>query len=162
MATESLKKAGRYVVGCAGQFVLEQTTGYDDEDVAVAACGDGPPGCEVYDRLLDEWIGPTSKEEIDAAKLRVQRRRSASFDSLIWEAILNAEHHHQLIRWRLERNEKLAEAIREINALYRQRATYRAAHRPDRVRPSDDAWRRTLDRYREAVPLADFDAVGAK
>jgi hypothetical protein len=61
----------RYQVGCAGMFVLGTTWSYDDEDKAIAACGDGPVGCEVYDREHDRWLGPTCQQEIDEAKARL-------------------------------------------------------------------------------------------
>lgn len=63
----------RYEVGCAGQFVLGQTRGYDDLDEAFAACV-APAGCEVYDTKTKRWLGPGSIEEIWAAQARIDAR----------------------------------------------------------------------------------------
>ncbi len=70
----------RYLVGCAGQFVKAgDGTGYlhlrtDDVDEAIAACADGPIGCEVYDSQEDRWIGPGSWAEIEDAQAALARR----------------------------------------------------------------------------------------
>jgi hypothetical protein len=64
----------RYRVGCAGMFMLGMDPGYADRDEAIIACESGPPGCEVYDAVADEWIGPTCQEEIDDAKARRDAR----------------------------------------------------------------------------------------
>ena len=64
----------RYLVGCAGQFMLHgDGSGYlhlvtNDVNEAIASCETGPIGCEVYDSLERKWIGPTCQEEIDEAK----------------------------------------------------------------------------------------------
>jgi hypothetical protein len=74
----------RYRVGCAGQFVqLANGTGgltgsTNDVDEAFVLCLDGPAGCEVYDTHEDRWIGPTSIEEIDAAKARLEARNACA------------------------------------------------------------------------------------
>lgn len=62
----------RYRVGCAGMFVLGQDYGMDDEDEAIVACESGPAGCEVYDTLTGEWIGPVCSEEVEEAKARLR------------------------------------------------------------------------------------------
>lgn len=72
----------RYLVGCAGQFMLYEDSGglaplhamVDDVDEAFAACETGPVGCEVYDIHARRWIGPGSIEEIEAAKTRLAAR----------------------------------------------------------------------------------------
>jgi hypothetical protein len=61
----------RYEIGCAGQFVLNMTSRYANEDEAIAACEHGPSGCEVYDRKTKQWIGPQSWKEIMEAKRRL-------------------------------------------------------------------------------------------
>lgn len=71
----------RYLVGCAGQFVLYgDGSGYlhnttDDEDEAIASCDTGPLGCEVYDTVEKKWIGPMCQEEIDEAKANVEAKK---------------------------------------------------------------------------------------
>lgn len=67
----------RYRVGCAGMFVLGTDYGVDDRDEAIAACGDGPPGCEVLDQQTGEWIGPTCWEEIEAARAALSRKEAS-------------------------------------------------------------------------------------
>ena len=69
----------RYVVGCAGQFAYGGTRSADDEDVAIAMCGDeyAPVGCEVYDREAKRWLGPTCQEEIDEARARLAARAAS-------------------------------------------------------------------------------------
>jgi hypothetical protein len=68
----------RYQVGCAGMFMLAGESihlpTYADEDEAIVACESGPAGCEVYDTVTKEWIGPTSQEEINEAKARIAKR----------------------------------------------------------------------------------------
>jgi hypothetical protein len=74
----------RYLVGCTGQFALHaEGAGYlhnetDNEDEAVASCETGPVGCEVYDQLMRQWIGPTCIEEIEEAKARVNEASNNS------------------------------------------------------------------------------------
>jgi hypothetical protein len=73
----------RYRVGCAGMFMLAEEgamhlPGYDDADEAIVACETGPLGCEVYDSVTKEWIGPSSMEEIDLAKARLAERGGGS------------------------------------------------------------------------------------
>lgn len=70
----SADRDGRYRVGCAGMFVLGMDYAMDDEDEAIAGAGAGPPGCEVYDTVTSQWIGPTCQEEIDEAKARLAAR----------------------------------------------------------------------------------------
>lgn len=77
----------RYLVGCAGQFVLYNdgsgrlTGTTDDEDEAIVMCLTGPVGCEVYDTHTDKWIGPTCMEEIEAAQDRLASREERHGDS---------------------------------------------------------------------------------
>lgn len=68
----------RYQVGCAGQFMLGMASSYDDMHEAIAACENGPAGCEVYDRETGHWIGPTSWEEIEEAKAVLAQRQAAA------------------------------------------------------------------------------------
>jgi hypothetical protein len=55
-------------------------TSYSDEVEAIAACGDGPPGCEVLDRQTGKWLGPTCMEEIDEARAVLATRRAVLED----------------------------------------------------------------------------------
>lgn len=66
----------RYRIGCAGMFVLDTDWGCNDEDEAIVACESGPLGCEVYDSVTGEWIGPSCQQEIDEAKARLAARRA--------------------------------------------------------------------------------------
>lgn len=65
----------RYRVGCAGMFMLGTDWGCRDEDEAIAACLDGPPGCEVLDTQTGQWIGPTCLEEAQEARARIEARK---------------------------------------------------------------------------------------
>lgn len=71
-------QTGRYRVGCSGMFVLGTDYRMDDEHEAIASCGSGPPGCEVYDTRTGEWIGPTCQEEIDEAVAAIAARTEGS------------------------------------------------------------------------------------
>lgn len=71
---EGRNVVSRYRVGCAGQFVMSMTSTYSDEDEAMVACLDGPPGCEVLDTKTGEWLGPTCMAEINAARSRLDAR----------------------------------------------------------------------------------------
>lgn len=67
----------RYRVGCAGQFMFGMTSTYADRNEAIAACGDGPTGCEVLDQQTGEWIGPTCWEEIEEARAALPGEQSS-------------------------------------------------------------------------------------
>lgn len=79
----SASQVKRYLVGCAGQFVLygdgsghlHGTT--DNVDEAFVLCLGGPVGCEVFDRATRQWIGPTCMEEIEEAKARLEDQRAS-------------------------------------------------------------------------------------
>lgn len=73
------------------------------------------------------------------------QRRRTSYDSLHWNAILNAEQHREAVRVRLE-NAAAASALRA-----------KARERLERVfrRATDEAWNKTLERYHGA-PLEEI------
>ncbi len=64
----------RYRVGCAGMFVLDTHYGMDDMWEAIVATEEGPPGCEVYDTVTKEWIGPSGPEDVEYARLQIASR----------------------------------------------------------------------------------------
>ncbi len=70
----------RYIVGCAGQFVLGAgLREYDDLDTAIVdADENGPPGAEVYDQIDRRWMAvPTCREDGDEARARIAARASS-------------------------------------------------------------------------------------
>lgn len=74
----------RYLVGCAGQFLLQEEGAgylhgaYDDELEAFVACGDenAPLGAYAVDTETGDCFAPSSYEELAEARERLEARRA--------------------------------------------------------------------------------------